>query len=176
MLFQANFYIYLANYSILQTNLECIVNKTEGCVTESFHLLFVISQEIISMFNRGECVSKYGDPLCGTSAILSLGHVMQNPYKYKTHICRQYEVTGEIVEAVTDAELCNETEIAALHDSYTFASQQLEGYCVKDAVRICEVKQAQTECLEQKTWLVEGASECRYVFLAFPSLLTPVHT
>jgi len=80
--------LFYSFFSVLQTNLECIVNKTEGCVSETYHMLYVISQEITGMFNRGECVSKYGDPLCGTSAILSLGHVMQNPYKYKTHICR----------------------------------------------------------------------------------------
>lgn len=75
---------------------------------------------------------------------------------------RQYDATGQIVDSVIDAELCSEEEITAIQDSYSFATTQLEGYCEDVEIgRVCDVKQAQLECLQQQTWLAPGASNCR---------------
>lgn len=68
-------------YSLIQTQLQCIIEHTQGCKTKRYHMLFTVCVEIESIFELGTCVSNYGDPLCGTAGILALDYVMNNPFR-----------------------------------------------------------------------------------------------
>lgn len=68
-----------------------------------------------------------------------------------------------------NSEVCTEVQIGNLQDSLTFAEQQLSGFCVPpaDPPRICDVEKADIDCIQSKTWLIDGQAECRQVFHAF---------
>jgi len=75
-------------YSEIREDIECVIRNAKGCVTENHHQLYLVAVAIREMFERGECVSRYGDPLCATPSLLALGYLITGPVKYKPALCR----------------------------------------------------------------------------------------
>jgi hypothetical protein len=90
-----NIFIYDIFFSLLQGNLQCIIEHTKGCKTKQYYLLYTICVEIQTLFEIGGCVSQFGDPQCGTVGILGINYLLANPYKQSSYhsVCRYINFT-----------------------------------------------------------------------------------
>ncbi|KAL3863774.1 hypothetical protein ACJMK2_005509 [Sinanodonta woodiana] len=141
---------------IIKMYAVCLVEKAAGCLSEITLHLHYIGLEILRLLEIGQCVAAYGDPMCGTAAVVSLGHVMKSSFFTQMSLCGQYHASVNGAVSVKHMGFCSGQGVSNLEESFSLANIQVDGICSVEYIteetevrKICNVTGAIDQCINK---------------------------
>ncbi|KAK3585503.1 hypothetical protein CHS0354_003355 [Potamilus streckersoni] len=152
---------------LIKMHAVCLVEKAAGCLSETTLHLHYIGLEILRLLEIRQCVAAYGDPMCGTSAVVSLGHVMDSRFFTQISLCGQYHASVEGAVSVKSMGFCSGQAVSNLKESFTLANIQVDGICSVEYIseetevrKVCNVSGAIDQCINQLEGVKSDANQC----------------